>query len=63
MIAQSSRRMSESNAAGAVQKFWKKQSKNILPPVLGILSFLIIWQLISSSGITRLPGPISLFIG
>lgn len=60
MVANSSVRAARSSASGNLQKFWKKQSKNILPPLIGILSFLVIWQLISSSGITRLPGPLSL---
>lgn len=60
MVANSNTRVARSNVTGVVQNFWKKQSKNILPPLFGVLSFLIIWQLISSSGITRLPGPLSL---
>jgi bicarbonate transport system permease protein len=42
-----------------LQAFWKKQSQNIMPPLLGILAFLVVWQLFSSSGFTRLPGPIN----
>ncbi|MBW4650898.1 MAG: nitrate ABC transporter permease [Kastovskya adunca ATA6-11-RM4] len=45
----------------AIQAFWKKQSKDIVPPLLGILGFLIVWQLLSSSGVTRLPGPLSVW--
>jgi bicarbonate transport system permease protein len=30
-------------------------------PIMGVLGFLIVWQLVSSSGITRLPGPLSLW--
>jgi bicarbonate transport system permease protein len=41
--------------------FWKKRSQDIVLPILGILGFLIIWQLISSSGLTRLPGPLSVW--
>lgn len=44
-----------------VSSFWQKNSKNILPPLIGTLIFLALWQLISMSGITRLPGPLSLF--
>jgi bicarbonate transport system permease protein len=44
-----------------ISGFWQKQSKNIVPPLLGILGFLTLWQLISWSGITRLPGPLSVW--
>ncbi|MEA5468972.1 nitrate ABC transporter permease [Spirulina sp. 06S082] len=42
-------------------QFWQKQAPNILPPAIGILSFLAIWQLISMSGLSRIPGPLSLW--
>lgn len=45
----------------AVNKFWKKNGPNILPPILGFLGFLIIWQMLSSAGIIKLPGPISVW--
>ncbi len=45
-------------SSGFFQTFWKKYSKEIIPPILGILGFLIIWQLFASSGLTKLPGPI-----
>lgn len=54
----SSPRLSKPNA---ISTFWQKQSGNIIPPIIGILGFLAIWQILSSSGITRLPGPLSLF--
>lgn len=41
--------------------FWKKQSKNIVPPVVAILVFLAIWQILSGIGITKLPGPLEIF--
>ena len=41
--------------------FSNKQIQNILLPVAGTLTFLIIWQIFSSSGLTRLPGPITLW--
>ncbi|MGL5058808.1 MAG: nitrate ABC transporter permease [Microcoleus sp.] len=46
---------------GALGEFWKKNSKNILPPILGVLGFLLIWQFLSSTGIIKLPGPSSLW--
>jgi bicarbonate transport system permease protein len=42
-------------------KFQKKYLNGILLPLLGIIGFLVIWQFFSSTGITRLPGPLSLF--
>jgi bicarbonate transport system permease protein len=42
-------------------QFWQKQSGNILPAIAGFIAFLIVWQLFVSSGLTRLPGPLSLF--
>jgi bicarbonate transport system permease protein len=47
-------------SSGFFQTFWKKYSKEIIPPIIGILGFLIIWQLFASSGLTRLPGPIDI---
>jgi bicarbonate transport system permease protein len=44
-------------SSGFLQTFWKKYSKEIIPPILGIVGFLLIWQLFSSSGLTKLPGP------
>lgn len=61
MVANPGTRIRSSSRPRSIQTFWKKQSQNIIPPVIGILSFLLIWQLISSSGLTRLPGPLSLF--
>lgn len=45
----------------AVSSWWGKNSQNILPPIIGVLGFLIIWQLFSWSGLTRLPGPLSVW--
>jgi bicarbonate transport system permease protein len=45
-------------SSGFFQTFWKKYSKEIIPPIFGIVGFLIIWQLFASSGLTKLPGPI-----
>ena len=44
-----------------IRSYWEKNSKDIIPPVVGIVSFLVIWQLLSSTGITRLPGPLSVW--
>lgn len=44
-----------------IKAFWNQQSKTIGPPTLAILIFVVIWQLFASSGLTLLPGPMSLF--
>ena len=54
-------RNSGTRSTNALQAFWKKNSKDILPPVLGVLGFLFVWQIFSSSGLTRLPGPLSVW--
>ncbi|PZV27251.1 MAG: nitrate ABC transporter, permease protein [Snowella sp.] len=41
-------------------KFWRKNSQNILPPIVGILGFLIVWQLCSMTGLIKLPPPTDL---
>jgi bicarbonate transport system permease protein len=43
-----------------INKFWKKNSGNIIPPILGILGFLIVWQIASMTGLIKLPPPTSL---
>lgn len=47
-------------------KFWYKNAGNILPPILGILGFLMVWQILSPLdqggllGLIKLPPPSSL---
>ena len=54
------------NSSNTFSKFWKKNSNNILPPILGILGFLILWQILSPIdqggllGLIKLPPPSSL---
>jgi bicarbonate transport system permease protein len=55
------KRSSESNPTDFIRSFWNKNSKDLIPPLLGTLAFLLIWQLISWTGITRLPGPLSVW--
>jgi bicarbonate transport system permease protein len=45
----------------SVQEFWQKRWADLIPPIIGIAAFLLVWQLLSSSGMTRLPGPLSLW--
>jgi bicarbonate transport system permease protein len=60
-MAVSTNRNSGVDVQGALGEFWKKNSKNILPPILGIVGFLLVWQFLSSTGIIKLPGPISVW--
>jgi bicarbonate transport system permease protein len=45
------------NGSNASSKFWKKYSREIIPPILGILGFLLIWQLAAMIGLIKLPPP------
>lgn len=49
------------NQPSAVRDFWKKQSGNILPPLIAIALFLLVWQLFSWTPGATLPGPIQVF--
>ena len=60
-MAVSTNRRGGVNTQGMVGEFWKKNSQNILPPLLGIFGFLFVWQFLSSSGLIKLPGPSSLW--
>lgn len=43
------------------QQWRKKYGAQVLPPVIGIVVFIALWQVVSSSGLTRLPAPSTLF--
>ncbi|BAU41736.1 nitrate ABC transporter permease [Leptolyngbya sp. O-77] len=52
---------SRSRATGwqkAMQSLMKGSASNFILPVLGILAFLIVWQILSSTGLIALPGPL-----
>jgi bicarbonate transport system permease protein len=40
---------------------FQKVLKNIIPPAIAIFIFLALWQILSSSGLTLLPGPLSIW--
>lgn len=61
MVANTKERATGRNYSEMLQSFWKKNSQNILLPVVGVIGFLAIWQLISMSGLTKLPPPSSIF--
>ncbi len=47
--------------ANPFQKFWQDKALAWLPSLAGIVGFLILWQFLSSVGLTKLPAPSSLF--
>lgn len=61
MVAYTRTRKTRIPMPSAIQAFWDRRAKDIIPPVIGVLSFLTIWQLLAWSGVTRLPGPLSLW--
>lgn len=62
-MAVSTNRRGGVDVQGAFGEFWKKNSPNILPPILGIIGFMLVWQFLSSTGLIKLPGPISVCAG
>lgn len=63
MVSQArSRKRSSNGLPASLQTFWEKRRGDIMPPLIGIVAFLTIWQLVSWSGLTRLPGPLSLWM-
>jgi bicarbonate transport system permease protein len=62
MISASHRSNSSPTSPSALKNLLPSLQENVLPPVLGILGFLLIWQIFSSSGLTRLPGPASIVL-
>jgi bicarbonate transport system permease protein len=44
-----------------LQQWRQKYGSQVLPPVIGIVVFIGLWQIISSLGLTRLPAPSILF--
>ncbi|MCW6052734.1 nitrate ABC transporter permease [Microcoleus sp. A2-C5] len=60
-MAVSTNRRDRGAAQGAFGEFWKKHSPNILPPILGVLGFLLVWQFLSSTQLIKLPGPTSVW--
>ncbi len=49
------------NLRGFIAQLRQTYAPSIVPPVIGVLAFLAIWQLLSSTGVTRLPGPITVW--
>lgn len=49
------------NGGTFLAKWWRKNRANIFPPIVGILGFLIVWQLCSMVGLIKLPPPSDLW--
>lgn len=52
-----SARMNRKKTNNPLLDFWYKNSKNILPPLIGIIGFLAVWQIASMIGLIKLPPP------
>ncbi|GBO54224.1 bicarbonate transport system permease protein [Pseudanabaena sp. lw0831] len=48
------------NSSNTIAKFWQKNAQNWALPIVGILGFLIVWQILSSIGLVKLPSPINI---
>lgn len=55
------RRAANNGSENAFISALKKQLPNIFPPLIALAILLILWQVLSLSGITKLPGPLSLW--
>ncbi|HAG81248.1 MAG TPA: nitrate ABC transporter, permease protein [Cyanobacteria bacterium UBA12227] len=55
------RRAATNGSENAFVSALKKQIPNILPPLIALAILLTLWQVLSWSGITKLPGPLSLW--
>lgn len=49
------------NGNNILINLWKKYKDDLVPPLLGIGAFLLLWEIVSSFPGMRLPGPSSLF--
>jgi len=61
MTATRSRKSTANGSSNTFTAYIQKQLPELIPPLIAIAIFLAIWQLLSSTGITKLPGPISLW--
>lgn len=60
MVANAQTRATGTNVSDSLKSFWQKNGENIFLPLVGVIGFIAIWQLISMSGITKLPPPSSI---
>jgi len=60
MVVNTRMQTNGNNISQSFQTFWKKNQENIFLPLLGVVGFLAVWQIISMTGLTRLPPPSSI---
>lgn len=60
MVANTRNRTAGANLSETLRSFWQKNSQNILLPAIGVIGFIAIWQVVSMTGLTKLPPPSSL---
>jgi bicarbonate transport system permease protein len=41
----------------SLSKFWQKNAQNWALPIIGLLGFLLVWQVLSATGLLKLPSP------
>lgn len=41
---------------------WRQYRDQILPPIVGVIGFLVVWQILASTGVIRLPGPVDVWL-
>jgi len=61
MTTTRSRKSTTNGSPNFFTAYLQKQLPELIPPLIAIAIFFAIWQLLSSTGITKLPGPISLW--
>jgi bicarbonate transport system permease protein len=49
-----------SGGAKSLTKFWQKNAQNWVLPIIGLLGFLFLWQILSNIGLIKLPSPINI---
>ncbi|MBF2058247.1 MAG: nitrate ABC transporter permease [Cyanobacterium sp. T60_A2020_053] len=52
---------SKKKSSNPVITFWQKYQGNLIPPIIGVIGFLFVWEMVSLLPGMRLPGPTSLF--
>jgi bicarbonate transport system permease protein len=61
MTATMTARTKPAHSGDPIKNFLKNPASNFILPVLGILIFMTVWQLLSSIGLIALPGPIEIW--
>lgn len=46
----------------SLNKFWQKNAQNWALPVIGLLGFLLLWQILSGIGLLKLPSPMNILL-